>query len=91
VTLREELALEAAHYHPSEQAKRFGRIFAYTLAAQLLTDHGHINGWVGLWSLLAGSAEAAFRQWRKTMAVHGAQKVADEHEEGSACAAPPAG
>lgn len=91
LTLREELALEAAHYHLGEQAKRFGRIFAYTLAAQLLATGGRITGWSGLWSLLAGSAEAAFRQWRKTMAVKSAQQVADEHEEVGARAAPPGG
>lgn len=84
MTLREELALEAQHYHVGEQAKRFGRIFAYTLTAQLLATGGHLTGWTGLVSLLAGTTEAAFRQWRKTMSVPAAQKVADEHEQGAA-------
>jgi hypothetical protein len=81
LALREELALEAQHYHVPEQAKRFGRIFLYTLAAQLISSGGHLTGWTGLCSLLAGSAEMAFRQWRKTMAVRSAQQVADEHEQ----------
>ena len=79
-TLRQDIAAEAAHYHLSDQAKRLARIFALTFAAQLLSDHGHINGWAGLWSLLAGSAEAAYRQRSKTMAVKAAQRVAQDHE-----------
>jgi len=79
-TLRQDIAAEAAHYHVLEQAKRFGRIFAIALGVQLLSNHGHINGWVGLWSLLGGCAETAFRQWRKTMPVPAAQRVADDHE-----------
>ena len=82
--LREEITLEAKHYHLPDQALRFARIFAYTLAAQLLSSGGRITGWSGLWSLLAAAAETAFRQWRKTMPVPAAQAVIADHEAAAA-------
>ncbi|MBS2962589.1 hypothetical protein KGA66_05990 [Actinocrinis puniceicyclus] len=78
--LREGLALEARRSHLPEQIKRFLRVFAYALGSQLLSG-AHVTGWVALWSVLAGSAETAFRQWRKTMGVQAAQCVADGHEQ----------
>jgi hypothetical protein len=87
-TLREDLALEARHYHLREQALRFLRVFVYTLGAQLLSGVS-IASWAGLWSLLFACAENAYRQWRKTMPLPAAQRVADDHEPGAG-AQPPA-
>lgn len=84
MTLREELAREARHYHVPEQASRFARILTYTLLAQLASSGWHFTGWTGLLSLAAGAAETAFRQWRKTMSVPAAQAVADDHETATA-------
>ena|GEM_PF-5690996 len=85
-SLRADLALEAAHHHWPAQAWRLGRVFAYTLGAQLLATGGHITGWSGLWSLLAGVTESAYRQLQKTMPVPVVRRVVNEHED--ALAAP---
>ena len=85
-SLRADLVLEAAHHHWPAQAWRLGRVFMYTLGAQLIASSGHITGWSGLWSLLAGATESAYRQWRKTMPVPVVQRTVDEHE--AALAAP---
>jgi len=79
-SLREDLAAEAAHYHLPAQAWRLARVFALTLGAQLLATGGRITGWSGLWSLLAGAAESAYRQRRKTISLPTVRRVIDEHE-----------
>lgn len=84
-SLREDLAAEAEHYHLPAQAWRLARIFAATLAAQVLSG-APIAGWADLWSLLAACGEATLRQVRKTVPVAGVQATVDEHE--AALAAP---
>lgn len=90
-SLRKDLALEAAHHHVPAQAWRLARMFAATLAAQVLSG-APIAGWADLWSLLVACGEATLRQLRKTMPVPAAQRVVDEHEDViTASAQPPAG
>ena len=78
-SLREDLALEAEHYHLPAQAWRLGRLFAATLAAQVASG-APIAGWADLWALLVGCGEAALRQLRKTMPVASVQGTVNEHE-----------
>ena len=78
-SLREDLALEAEHYHLPAQAWRLLRIFAATLAAQVASG-APIAGWADLWSLLVACGEATLRQVRKTVPAAGVQATVNEHE-----------
>lgn len=86
--LSEQLAVEAAHYHLPAQLGRFLYLFAGSLAVQVQSG-AHIAGWADLRSLLFGAAVLAWRQWRKTLPLPTAQRIADEHERPSSSA--PAG
>lgn len=48
--------------HARAQLLRFVRVSALALVVQLLAAGGTWPGWSGLWSLLAGAAEAGLRQ-----------------------------
>lgn len=88
--LHKSIDLEARHYHPAAQAGRFLTLFAGTLALQVIAG-APLAGWADLRSLLAGAAVVAFRQWRKTMPVSAAHRVADEHEPAAVPLPPPEG
>lgn len=77
--LREDLALEIAHYHPAAQAGRFLFLFAAALALQMLT-HGSIVGWSDLRAAILAALPVAYRQWRKTIPVPIVRRVIDDHE-----------
>lgn len=88
MTLGEEIALEAAHYHPGAQVGRFLAVFFGALAVQLLAG-GSVAGWSDLRAAVLAALPVAYRQWRKTMPVPTVQRVVNDHEALAAADAPP--
>ncbi len=81
--VRQAIDQEAAHYHPWAQLAWFLTLFTGALIMQLFGG-AHVAGWADLRSLLVSCAGIAWKQWRKTLPVKTAQRVATEHEQ--ACA-----
>lgn len=78
--VRRAIDQEAAHYHPWAQLGWFLMLFVGALVMQVIGG-AHLAGWAGARSLLVSCAGIAWKQWRQTMPVDTARRVADEHEQ----------